>query len=378
MSDNTICYLDYAAGAPPWPEALDTFTEIAARYIGNPSSSHPMGQMAAKALSDARSRFQNLCGSSSGRLVLTSGGTEANNLLIRGIMDQHPKGRLLLAGDVHPSAWFALDHYAKRVDVLMPEPDGSLSVAALRRSISSRTVLCSVVHGNNETGFVHDLRALGEVCKERKVLFHGDGAQVLGHLAIKLDSLPVDFYTFAAHKFGGPRGVGGLFFRDAIPLPQMAGGGQEKSLRPGTENVAGLASAMRALECSLSILPDEEERLRALARSFVEGIRSQCGEVILNSALESGLPGLVSLSFPGTQATQLVTELGLNGFAISAGSACHSGEVKPSRVIMALGRSAAEALGTIRVSPGRATQASDFNVFTNVLTDIVKRQRALA
>jgi cysteine desulfurase len=371
-------YLDYAAGAPPWPEAMDVFKEAAEEFIGNPSSNHSFGQRSGSALAANRARLQELCGFSGGRVVLTSGGTEANNLVIRGIMDQHPKGRLLLAGDVHPSVWFAKEPYAKRVDVVSPDSNGLLTPENLSNHITKRTVLCSIVHVNNETGVLQDVRALAKVCADKRVLLHCDGAQALGHCAVELDSLNVDFYTFAGHKFGGPRGVGGVFLRDTLPLPQLEGGGQEKGLRAGTENVSGMAATVKALECSLAILSSEDERLRALANKFVDEVRALSPEVVLNSDLQTGRPGLVSLSFTGTEGGQLVAELGLHGFALSAGSACHSGEVKASRIILAMGRSPAEALGTVRISMGRTTEPEEIKKFTTALIDVVERQRALA
>jgi len=371
-------YLDFAAGAPPWPEALDVFTQTSCTCPGNPSSAHPAGRAAAAALADARARFQSLCGCSSGRLLLTSGGTEANNLVIRGVMARHPHGRLLLAADVHSSAWFARDHFGKRVDVVGLAPDGTLTPDALRRHLSRHTVLCSVTHANNETGVIHDIRALGTTCSTAGVRLHVDGAQVPGHLPLEIDALAADFYTFSAHKFGAPRGVGGMFLRDTLPLPCIEGGDQEQGLRAGTENVAGLAAAVRALECSLALLPTEAGRLRALANQLLDGVRTRHPDVLLNSDLAAGLPGLVSLCFPGTQGSQLVTELGLHGFAVSAGSACHSGAVLPSRIILALGRPPDTALGTIRVSMGRTTRTEDVAAFLQALVEIVDRQKALA
>ena len=371
-------YLDFAAGAPPWPEALEVFVQTARSCAANPSSAHPAGRAAAAALADARARFESLCGCSTGRLVLTSGGTEANNLVIRGIMARHPGGRLLLAADVHSSAWFARDHFGKRVDVVSPTPDGIIPPDTLRRHITSHTVLCSVVHANNETGVVHDVRALAATCHTAGVPLHVDGAQVPGHLPLELDALAADFYTFAAHKFGAPRGVGGVFLRETLPLPCLTGGGQEQGLRAGTENVAGLAAAVRALECSLARLTAETGRLRALAHQLLDGVRAAQPEVLLNSNLATGLPGLVSLSFPGTQGSQLVTELGLHGFAVSTGSACHAGARQPSRILLALGRPPDTALGTLRVSMGRTTQAEDVAAFVQTLVEVVDRQKALA
>ncbi|HEY3319523.1 MAG TPA: cysteine desulfurase family protein [Planctomycetota bacterium] len=409
-------YFDYAASAPPYPQALETFSRVSVEAYANPSASHALGAAARRKLAENKVELCTLCGFAPASqfqtlnpdprplnpAVLTSSGTEANNLAIRGVMEAQPDARSLVAEDVHASAWFAVDRYRSRADVLPLGRGGKIDPAGIEKKLTKRHALCSVVHACNETGIVHDIAALGEICRRKNVLLHVDGAQALGHLPLRLADLPVDFYTFSAHKFGAPRGVGGVLFFLNPPLrilnpfrssvnsvtsvtsvahplvPQILGGGQEGGLRSGTENVAGLAAAVTALKLSLEAMPSETKRLRELAGVLAEKIRSGVPDALLNSDLENGLAGLVSLSFAGTVGQALVAELSLRQMAVGTGAACHSNQVEPSRAILALGRSKAEALGTVRISMGRDTTATDVDDLARALIEIVARQRALA
>ena len=370
---NEETYFDYAAGAPPAVEALRRFNELTLLF-GNPSSAHEAGRRAAEALAAARKGILAQLGDPEADLVLTSGATEANNLAIRGVMDANPDGRLLLGADVHESAWFAKELYGKRVDVLETGPDGRIGAAAADAKIGKKTVLVSIVHANHETGAVHDVAAIGAACAKKGVALHVDGVQAVGRLPLRLADVPFTFYTFSAHKFGGLRGTGGAVVRAAKFRPQLSGGGQEKGARSGTENVAGLGAALVALGVATAAQLLEVPRLRNLAKLLVAGVPG----ALLNSDLDQGAPGLVSLSFPGLVGENLVAELDQRGFAASAGSACGSGKMQPSRPVMAMGRTREQALGTVRISMGRGTTEDAVRRLASTLSDVVQRQRALA
>lgn len=376
MSDDA--YFDYAAAAPPFPEALRRFDEVSRETAGNPSSTHGRGRKAREALDRAREAFLARIGFHDGRLVLTSSATEANNLVLRDALERHPKGRLLLAADAHPSAWFAKGLYPKRVDVLEPDARGRMTPELLEKQISRKTVLVSLLHGNNETGVLQDLGALGRVCAEKQVPLHVDGVQVIGHLPLTLSELPFDTYTFSAHKFGGPRGVGGVLARSLPSGAQIQGGGQEQGLRGGTENVAGLAAAVVALDLSSRALETEVPRLRRLARGLVDELRASIPDAVINSDADLGLPGLVSVSFPKLIGEEIVLEMDLRGYELSAGSACGSGKREPSRPLLSMGRSREEALGTVRISMGRFTTAESVAGLGAALRQVVEKQKALA
>ena len=359
-------YFDTAASAPPFPEALKRFEEVSLRQFGNPSSSHDAGRQAREALEAARTAFLARVGLADGALVLTSGATEANNLVLQG-------GRPLLAADVHPSAWFARE----RSDVVETGPDGRVSPEKLAAAITKKTTIVSIVHANNETGVIQDVKALGDVCARKGVPLHVDGVQAIGRLPVTLSELPFAYYTFSAHKFGGPRGVGGVIVRNAKPTAQIVGGGQEKGLRGGTENVAGLAAALVALDLSTRSLQSESLRLLKLAVMLTEEISATVPDVLVNSGPD-GLPGLVSFSFPGLIGEEIVVEMNLRGFAVSAGSACGSGKMEPSRPVMAMGRTREQALGTVRISMGRHTTEDGVRRLAVALRQVVEKQKALA
>jgi len=363
-------YFDTAATALPWPEALRRFEEVSLRQFGNPSSSHEAGLQARETLETARKAFLARVGFADGTLVLTSGATEANNLVLKGALQ---KGRPLLAADVHPSVWFAREGS----DVVETGPDGRIAPEKLASSISKKTSLVSIVHANNETGVVQDVKALGEVCARKGVPLHVDGVQALGRLPVTLSELPFAFYTFSAHKFGGPRGVGGVIVRSATLAPQILGGGQEKGARGGTENVAGLAAALTALDLATRSLEGEGPRLRKLAGLLTDEIRTAIPDALVNSSA-NGLPGLVSFSFPKLLGEEIVVELNLRGFAVSAGSACGSGKMEPSRPVMAMGRTREQALGTVRISMGRHTTEDAVRRLAAALRQVVEKQKALA
>ncbi len=350
-------YFDYAASAPPFAEALARQQEVAAKLFASPSSTHGPGRRAKEILDGARHDILRLLGVPDATLVVTSGATEANNLVLRGV----PEGRILLAADVHPSAWFAKEAWPKRVDVLPVGPDGRLQWTP------AKAALVSVLHGNNETGVVHEIRDPG-------VPLHVDAVQTVGHLPI--GRLPFTYLTFSAHKFGGPRGVGGVVVRGGALPPQIVGGGQERGARGGTENVAGLAAAAVALEASLRMMDVETQRLRALARKLQAELLAKIPGLVANSDPETGLPGLVSVSIPDLAGETVVQEMDLRGFAISAGSACGSGRMEPSRVLLAMGRPKNLALGMLRISMGRLTR--DVDALAAALAEVVKKQRELA
>lgn len=354
-------YFDYAASCPPFAEALARQQEVAARLFASPSSTHGGGRRAKEILDGARKDILRLLGHPDADLVFTSGATEANNLVIRSAMDAG-EGRLLLAADVHPSAWFATERWPKRVDELPVAPDGRLR----EMKPGPKTVLVSVLHGNNETGLVHALKDPGAP-------LHVDATQTAGHL--RLD-VPFTYLTFSAHKFGGPRGVGGILIRDGALTAQLLGGGQERGLRAGTENVAAIAATAVALDASVRAMEVEASRLRGLAKKLLSELAGVDG-LLINSDADRGLPGLVSVSLGDVAGETIVQEMDLRGFAISAGAACGSGQMLPSRVVLAMGRSKAHALGTLRISMGRLTTEASMSAMAAALKDVIRKLRDL-
>ena len=368
-------YFDWAASAPPFPEALAAQSEAARRWFGNPSAGHAAGRAASLELRRLKTSFARLLDFPDGRVVLMSGATEANNWVIRSAMARFPQGRVLVAADVHASVWQTARQFAERMDVLAPDGVGRVTPAALAAALKPDTRLFCCSHATNETGAVHDVAALSAVCARRGVLCQVDGAQAIGHLPVRLSELCCEFYVFAAHKFGGPRGVGGVCLRWDAAAGWLAGGGQEDGLRAGTENLPGLAGTLAALEQSLALLPQETARLRSLAYRLAEAVRGVDAACRVNGDPATGLPGLVSLSFAGLDGHALAADLDQQGFAVGTGSACSESKPEPSRALLSMGLTPAEALGTVRVSMGRMTRESEVDELIAALTATVRRQR---
>jgi cysteine desulfurase len=367
-------YFDYAASSPPHAEALDTYVEMARGFFANPSSSHVRGMRARQRLEAARERCKELLGVAPGaRIVLTSGGTEANNLVLHSVLDEPSGGRVLMANDVHPSAWKAGHRAGDRVDVLKVDGRGLVSLEALAARLTPRHCLVSIAHGNNETGVVQDLEGIASLCAARGTGLHVDGAQMVGHLPLALGSLDRVFYTFSSHKFGAPRGSGGVITGSPDRLrPLLLGGSQEGGLRAGTEDAAAFCAAVTALEASLRELPAQTELLRGFANQVIRQVLGRFPKALVNSG-DEGLPGLVSISLPGLNASLAVTEMAMKGFDVSGGSACHAGSSEPSRVIRALGRTRLEALGTLRISMGYGTTPTDVGAMMEALSAVIER-----
>lgn len=366
-------YLDHAAATPPLEEALAAQAEAARKWPANPSAAHAPGRAARAEMERLRAEMSRLCGFQGGRLVLASGATEANNWIVRGILDGDPASRVLVAPDVHASVWNACGRHPARVDVLPLDPGGRIRLADVAAGISPRTRLVCCPHAANETGVIHDIAAISALCGRRGVRFHIDGAQALGHIRVDLSALACGSYAFGAHKFGGPRGCGGTFLRDAAMPPLMDGGAQEYGLRPGTENLPALAGAVAALEARIAGLDAGTARLRSLARIARVALQETGTDVLVNGDPDTGLPGLLSLSFPGLNGHTLAADLSLQGFAVATGSACSEDRPEPSRAILALGRPPEVALGAIRISFGPGNTDADARGVAAALSAAVRR-----
>jgi cysteine desulfurase len=368
-------YLDHAAATAPLPEALAAQADAARRWPANPSAAHSAGRAVRAELERLRAEFQRLCGFAGGRLVLTSGATEANNWVVRGRLDRDRDGRILISPDVHASLWNACCREPGRMDVLPLDPGGRLCLADIASRIGPATGLVCVPHAANETGVIHDIAAISALCERRGISCHIDGTQALGHIPVDLASLSCGSYAFGAHKFGGPRGCGGLFVREAPPPALLAGGLQEGGLRAGTENLPALAGTVAALSSLVPHLAAQAGTLRALAGTTLGVLRAASCPFEVNGDPDTGLPGLLSLSFPGLNGHALAADLSIQGFAVATGSACSEDRPEPSRAIVALGRPPATALGTIRISFGPGNTPSDAAAVAAALLSAVHRHQ---
>lgn len=370
-----VVYLDHAAAASPLEEALAAHAEAARRWPANPSALHAPGRAAHAELERLRAELSRLCGFQGGRLVLTSGATEANNGVIHGILARDPSARVLAVPDVHASVWNACRRHAARMDVRGLDSGGRIPLAGLAASLQPQTRLFCCSHAANETGVIHDIAAISALCERRGVHCHVDGTQALGHIPVDLSTLACGSYAFSAHKFGGPRGCGGVFVRDAGFPAMMDGGAQESGMRPGTENLPALAGAVAALGACIPLIPERTASLRALAQIVIDDLRAAGVEFAVNGDPGTGLPGLLSISFRGLNGHALGADLSLQGFAVATGSACAEDRPEPSRAILALGRPADVALGTIRISFGPGNAGIEAHALAAAIAAAARRQR---
>jgi cysteine desulfurase len=364
-------YFDYCASAPPFEEALERYKEISAKYFANPSSSHLPGKNAKHALLNFKEEFCELLNFREGRLVLCSSGTEANNTIIEGHMNKNPDGRILMAENVHDSMWYATKRFENRVDILDIEKNGLIDQSRLKKALRHNISLVCVNHVCNETGAIQNIDQIGRICSVINARLLVDGVQATGHIPVELDRIQFDYYSFSAHKFGGPRSFGGLLISDDSFKPLLSGGNQEWGLRAGTENIAGLAASIVALEKSKVIMREETERLKDLKNILTGTLQKQLPGILINSH-EPALPGFVSLSFSGFLGAEIVKAMSVNGFSVSTGSACHDNIVEPSRIILALGRNETEAKGTIRISMGRGNTTESVNNLSEAIISYIR------
>jgi cysteine desulfurase len=364
-------YFDHSASAPPYEEALEQFKFYSLNYPANPSSIHSSGKEASRKLLELKMRFCNLLDSKDGHLLLCSSATEANNTIIEGHRLRFPHGRILIAEDVHDSIWYATRKHKDHADVFPLKEMGDLSHEVLASTVKSETSLICINQVCNETGRIHPLKAIADFCHLRNIRLLVDGSQAVGHIPISLDNIACDYYSFAAHKFGGTRSFGGLLVRDRQFEPLLSGGSQEWDLRAGTENLPGLAAALTALEIAISKLSEETLQFNNLKTILLKELRRELKEVLINTP-DQCRPGFLSLSFPGFQGNELVAALSLSGFKIATGSACHADQVEPSRIILAAGRNKQEAVGTIRISIGRGNTEESVQELGRALLDQIR------
>jgi cysteine desulfurase len=356
MAEPDPYYFDYAASEPPYPEALEEYVRFATKFSANPSSAHSSGIEARRALTEKKIAFCNLLGLKDGHLLLCGSATEANNTVIEGHRKRFPNGRILIAEDVHDSIWYATTKHSEHAEILSLKDLLNLPTDDPARILGGDTTLVCVTQVCNETGRIHRLDSLAQFCHLNHIKLLIDGSQAVGHIPVNLDQIPCDYYCFSAHKFGGPRGVGGLLMRDREFEPLLSGGKQEWELRAGTENPAGLAAAVKALEISLSNLEGQMVRLHRMKEDLLHQLSSEIPRMLTNTPDQSR-PGLLSVSIPGMRGNEMISALSLHGIKAATGSACHADRSVPSRVILSTGRSEKEAIGTIRISMGRGNTA---------------------
>ena len=377
-------YLDNNATTRVAPEVLEAMLPYYGEVFGNPSSVHGYGQEAKEALDLAREQVAALLNSEPNEIVFTAGGTESDNLAIRGVTEAAPgSARHLVTSQIeHHAVIHTCQDLEKRgfeVTYLPVNREGVVDPEQVARAVRADTRLISIMVANNETGALQPVRQIGDIARERGVLFHSDAVQAAGKIPLDTAELGVDLLTISAHKFQGPKGVGALFVRKGTRLrPLFHGGGHERNRRAGTENVPQIVGLGRAAGLAGRSMVEEGERIRRLRDWFEQEAQRRIPEVTVNGPAESRLCNTSNLRFAGAEAEGLIINLDLAGVACSTGSACSSGAIEPSHVLTAMGLSPAEAFECLRFSLSRDTAREDLVRVLELLPDLVARQREMS
>lgn len=377
-------YLDHSATTPVRPEVLAAMLPYYAGKFGNPSSIHRWGREARKAVDAGRSKIASLIGASPEEIVFTSGGTEADNLAIKGVAQAKKKqGNHLITSQLEHHAvlhtFETLEKQGFNVTYVPCDKYGLINPDDVRKAITKNTILISIMHGQNEVGTLEPIEAIGKIAREHNILLHSDAVQSAGKVPINVDDLNVDLLSLSSHKIYGPKGVGALFVRKGTRLvSQTTGGAQEKRLRAGTENVSGIVGFGEACRLAEIELPQESKRLAKLRDRLIEGILSEIPDTVLNGHPVQRLPHNVNVSIKHVEGEAMLLNLDLMGVGASSGSACTSGSLEPSHVLLAMGIPHEIAHGSLRMSLGKSNTVEDIDYVIDVLPPIVKRLRAMS
>jgi len=376
-------YLDHGATTPMKEEVLEAMLPYLKGHFGNPSSIHAFGRESRKGLDEARRKVAASLGAQPEEIIFTSGGTESDNLAIQGAARAlENKGRHIITSAIeHHAVLDTVMHLGKNgfdVTILPVDQYGMVDPQDLQKAITADTILVSIMTANNEIGTIQPIEELGRICRDKEVYFHTDAVQSIGHMHFQLQDQPIDMLSLSAHKFYGPKGVGALYIRKKTRLEQLVfGGGQERKLRPGTENLPGIVGLGRAIELACADIEGKKQKLIKLRDKLIDGLL-EIDDVLLNGHPSQRLPGNVNVSALYVEGESLLLSLDIKGIAASSGSACTSGSLDPSHVLMAIGLDHQTAHGSLRLSLGESNTEEQVDYVVEVYKETVTRLRKMS
>ena len=377
-------YLDYAATTPVHPEVVAAMLPYFTDVFGNPSSIHSFGQEAKAALEEARDKIAPLVGAREEEIVFTSGGTEADNLAIKGIAYANEgKGNHIITTSIeHHAVAESCKFLEKRgfeVTYLPVDSYGLVDPQDVKMAITDKTILISVMHANNEVGTIEPIAEICKIARERGIYFHTDAVQTVGHIPVDVNELGVDLLAMSAHKLYGPKGVGALYIRKGTKvIPFMHGGEHERRRRAGTENVAAIVGFGKAAEIAQRDMDAEAKHLIPLREKLISGLMGRIEHIHLNGHPTRRLPNNVNVSIEFVEGESMLLNLDLEGIAASTGSACSSSSLQPSHVLLALGLSHELSHGSLRFTWGRETTEGEIERVLEILPQIVAKLRSMS
>lgn len=377
-------YLDNAATTKMSEHAIQAMLPYMNEIFGNPSSLHSAGQQANEALTDARTRIARLLNAEPSEITFTSGGSEADNQALVSaarLGEKHGKRHIISSAFEHHAVLHTLDKLQKEgfeVTLLDVQEDGLIRLEQVAEAIRPDTCLVSIMYANNEIGTIQPIAEIGALCHEHGILFHTDAVQAVGHLNIDVKAQQIDMLSLSAHKFHGPKGAGVLYSRKNIPLTTLIeGGAQERHKRAGTENIPAIMGMAAAMEDACAHLAENASKIGALRDRLIQGL-SEIPHAVLNGDVEKRLPGNVHFCFEGIEGESLLLFLNDKGICASSGSACTSGSLDPSHVLLAIGRPHEIAHGSLRLSLSEETTEADIDTTIQAVKDVVSRLRSMS
>ena len=379
-----MVYLDNAATTPLNTAAISAMTHVMTETFGNPSSLHAYGRQASKELREAREEMAKQFEVPTRKLIFTSGGTEGNNTAIKGYaLANQAKGKHLITTAIEHHAILHtcqfLETQGYEVTYLPVDEYGKVSLEDVKNAIRPDTILISVMFANNEIGTIEPIAEIGKIAHEHGIIFHTDAVQAVGHVPIDVKAMNIDLLSMSGHKFYGPKGIGALYIKKGVKIgPFIHGGAQERNRRAGTENVPGIVGMGLALELAVNELDEEMARLKKLREKLIHGMLDNIPYARLNGHPEDRLPGNVNISFEYIEGESILLLLDMKGICASSGSACTSGSLDPSHVLLAIGLPHEKAHGSIRLSMGHFTTEEQVDYVIEAFPPIINRLRQMS
>jgi len=377
-------YMDHSATTPVAAEVLVAMLPYFSHRFGNASSLHGFGREAKEALEESRQRVARLLNAHPGEIVFTSGGTESDNLALRGIAYKNRNsGRHIITSQIeHPAileTCRSLEQEGFSVTYLPVNREGLIELSELERAIRPDTILISIMHANNEVGTIQPLEEVGRLAADRDIYLHTDAVQTVGKIPVDVEAMGADLLSLSAHKLYGPKGVGALFIRRGTKMQSLAtGGGHERNLRSGTENVAGIVGLARAADLAREEMAEEGQRLVELRDRLADLVLGLVKDAWVNGSREKRLPGSLNFGFSYVEGESLLLYLDSKGIAVSTGSACSSHKLEPSHVLLALGLQPVQCHGSLRITMGRSNNQEQVDYVADCIVEAVERFRMMS
>ena len=377
-------YLDNSATTQISKEVLEEMMPYLTEEYGNPSTLYSIGRESKKALEQARQRIADSINAKKEEIIFTSGGSESDNLAIKGLAFKlRKKGNHIITSEIeHPAVkqtLYFLESLDFKVTYLPVYENGLIKIEDLKEAITPETILITIMHGNNEIGTLQPIEEIGKIAHENGIIFHTDAVQTFGKVEIDVEKQNIDLLSVSSHKINGPKGVGAIYIKKGIRLvPLIHGGGQERGIRAGTENVAGIVGFGKAAEIATSKLEEHAEKLSKIRDEIVEKVLDTIPESYLNGDANQRLPNIANLRFTAIEGESLILLLDAKGYQASTGSACSSNTLEASPVLTALGLDPVDVHGSLRISLAPESDEFDVDEFVNVLSDAVARLREMS